>query len=574
MHLINNQTQNTLRWEEAAGISAADREKAVNEIESLLRETGAEGVENLIGWLRDSRFYDAAASDNDHNNSRGGLLCHSLNTCHVALHAWANRLKSKALTEEEVPRRSVVLASLLHDLSKEAVYKYEGGRWVRDLEQYNRGHGRRSVEMLTELGVKLTPEEATAIRWHDGRIDIDYKQGGDKAREEYNAAYAATPLLQIVHTADHSLPKKEKSAARGGYYRPLHYIESDRPMTRQTSAPAPFTLDCTPGGKFTFVGVGNICLETVIRRECPAGSWRTGQDETVLSEAGGGLGNVACNLAYLGWKASPVAELDTSETAERIVDSLKRYGVDTRLVSCSESGKTYIRQCRHCFDPEGNPETEYGHLKVHTAMLDSAGKHSRFANFKHVSSRGDAVPFLLAKIGPRPDVFFFDDFKTGEKMLAEALRKRGSLVFFEPTNHHVGRDKALEFTAVSDIVKVSRDDFANITDFVADPCRKLVVQTLDAEGARFNLRGQGWVTVPPEDNAYVVDPTGAGDVVTAAFLNALGRLDALAPAKWTEEKVFRALSEAMDFASYSVSFLGAKGLWHADPAQRLTRSND
>ena len=574
MQLNSNQTQHTPATGEPVGISAADRAKAVTEIETLLRETRAEGVENLISWLRDSRFYDAAASDNDHNNFRGGLLCHSLNTCHVALRAWASRLKSKAVTEEEVPRRSVVLASLMHDVCKEAVYKYQGGRWVRNMEQYNRGHGRRSVEILRELGVKLTPEETTAIRWHDGRIDIDYKQGGDKARDEYNAAYAATPLLQIVHTADHSLPKKEKSAARGGYYCPLHYIESDRPVNRTASAPAPFTLDCTPGGEFTFAGVGNICLETVIRRECPKGSWRTGRDETVLSEAGGALGNVACNLAYLGWKASPVAELDTSETAGRIVDSLQRYGVDTRLVTCGEGGKTYIRQRRHCFDPEDNPETEYGHLKVHSAMLDSAGNHSRFANFKHVSSRGDAVPLLLAKIGPRPDVFFFDDFKIGEKMLAEALRKRGSLVFFEPTNHHVGRDKALEFTAVSDIIKVSRDDFANITDFVADPCRKLVIQTLDADGARFNLRGQGWVTLPPVDNGYVVDTTGAGDVATAAFLNALGRLDALAPAKWTEEKVYRALSEAMEFAAYSVSFLGSKGLWHADPSHRLTPDNN
>lgn len=574
MQLNNNAKQNTLATGESIGISAADRGKAVTEIETLLRGTGAEGVESLVSWLRDSRFYDAAASDNDHNNFRGGLLCHSLNTCHVALRIWTSRLKSKAVTEEQVPRRSVILASLMHDVCKEAVYKYQGGRWVRDLEQYNRGHGRRSVEILRELGVQLTPEEATAIRWHDGRIDIDYKQGGDKARDEYNEACAATPLLQIVHTADHSLPKKEKSAARGGYYCPLHYIESDSHATRTVSVPAPFTLDCTPVGEFTFVGVGNICLETVVRRECPAGSWRTGRDEMVLNEAGGGLGNVACNLAYLGWKTCPVAELDTSETARSIVASLHRYGVDTRLVTCSEGGKTYIRQRRHCFDPEGNPETEYGHLKVHTAMLDSTGKHSRFANYKHVSSRGDTVPLLLSRIGPRPDVFFFDDFKTGEKMLAEALHKRGSLVFFEPTNHHVGRDKALVFTAVSDIVKVSRDDFANITDFVADPCRKLVIQTLDVDGARFNLHGQGWVTVPPVDNACVIDTTGAGDVTTAAFLNALGRLDALTPAKLTEEKVYRALSEAMEFASYSVSFLGAKGLWYADPSNRLTPTDN
>ena len=571
MKSSNNKHQNISATGEPIGISTSDREKAIAELESLLHETQAEGVENLIRWLRSSRFYEAAASDNDHNNFRGGLLCHSLNTCHTALRTWTSRLKSKTITEEQVPKRSVILASLLHDICKEAVYIYRDGRWVRDLEQYNRGHGRRSVEILKELGLVLTPEEVTAIRWHDGRIDIDYKQGGNKAKEEYNTAYASTPLLQIVHNADHSLPKKEKSAAKGGFYCPLHFIQADRPVVRLASEPAPFTLDCTPCGEFTFVGAGNICLETVVRRECADGNWRSGKDETILNEAGGALGNVACNLAYLGWKVSPIAELDTSETADRIVASLRRYGVDTRLVTCDEGGKTYIRQHRHCFDSDGNPETEYGHLKVHTSLLDSAGNHSRFANYKHISSRGEAVPRLLAKIGPRPDLFFFDDFKTGDKLVAEALRKRGSLIFFEPTNHHVKHNKALEFTAVSDVIKVSRDDFANIDDFVEDPSHKLVIQTLDIDGARLNLRGEGWVTVPPVDNDYVIDTTGAGDVATAAFLYALGKLDALTPAKWTGEKVYKALSVAMEFAAYSVSFLGAKGLWYADPSHRIGR---
>ena len=45
----------------------------------VLRSTNADGIEDLISYLKDSDFKTAPASTNYHNNFLGGLCAHSLN---------------------------------------------------------------------------------------------------------------------------------------------------------------------------------------------------------------------------------------------------------------------------------------------------------------------------------------------------------------------------------------------------------------------------------------------------------------------------------------------------------------
>jgi hypothetical protein len=89
---------------------------------------------------------------------------------------------------------------------------------------------------------------------------------------------------------------------------------------------------------------------------------------------------------------------------------------------------------------------------------------------------------------------------------------------------------------------------------------KLFIQTLGSEGIRFNLRGEGWVTLPPVANSNLVDWEGAGDWTTSAFLNALGDANALSIDRLTSEIVRNALGTAQEIASKSVSYLGSKGM--------------
>ena len=96
--------------------------------------------------------------------------------------------------------------------------------------------------------------------------------------------------------------------------------------------------------------------------------------------------------------------------------------------------------------------------------------------------------------------------------------------------------------------------------FVKDYRDKLFIQTLGSEGLRFNLRGEGWVNLPPVENENVVDWDGAGDWTTSTFLNALAEADALSIKRLTTEVVKEALEKAQIVASKSVSFIGSKGM--------------
>ena len=89
----------------------------------LLRSTGREGVETIISELEDSGFFEAPASANHHLNCIGGLLQHSLNVCETAL-AIRSALEEKGqMYVHGVPRDSVIIDSLLHDVCKSDIYK-------------------------------------------------------------------------------------------------------------------------------------------------------------------------------------------------------------------------------------------------------------------------------------------------------------------------------------------------------------------------------------------------------------------------------------------------------------------
>ena len=141
--------------------------------------------------------------------------------------------------------------------------------------------------------------------------------------------------------------------------------------------------------------------------------------------------------------------------------------------------------------------------------------------------------------------------------MARELREKGALVYFEPS---AIKEKAdFESIAASDIIKFSGENVKDVT-FVKDYRDKLFIQTLGSDGLRFNLRGEGWVNLPPVENENVVDWDGAGDWTTSTFLNALAEADALSIKRLTTEVVKEALEKAQIVASKSVSFMGSKGM--------------
>lgn len=129
-----------------------------DEIISLLRSTKREGVDSVIDYLIKSNFFYIHSSIHRHHNWRGGLAEHSLGVYNIA--------KNDA---DGLPRDSVIIAALLHDICKARMLKldFNGNPVRRKIHIF--GHGRRSVKIIEDVcHFILTDDERRAIRWHMG----------------------------------------------------------------------------------------------------------------------------------------------------------------------------------------------------------------------------------------------------------------------------------------------------------------------------------------------------------------------------------------------------------------------
>lgn len=178
----------------------------IEEFENLLLSTKREGVEALLEFIRKSDFYTAPASTRFHSCHEGGLLEHSLNVYKCLKEKENNTMWTEVY--KDIPKESLIICALLHDLCKTYFYTVEyrnkkndeTGVWekvpfytIDDKVPY--GHGEKSVMMIEEY-IKLTPVERYSIRWH---------MGWSEPKENYNAlgkAMGKYPLVLALHEAD------------------------------------------------------------------------------------------------------------------------------------------------------------------------------------------------------------------------------------------------------------------------------------------------------------------------------------------------------------------------------------
>ena len=165
-----------------------------------------EGSAALLEYLNKSDFFTAPASARFHGSYAGGLAEHSLNVYHC-LTDYLARERVQELYGLEVAPESAAVAALLHDVCKIGCYKAgtrnvkneTTGQWEKvptffyeDKLPY--GHGEKSVYIISGF-MKLTREEAMAIRWHMGFSGPEDSRMVGQALRQY-------PLAFALHTAD------------------------------------------------------------------------------------------------------------------------------------------------------------------------------------------------------------------------------------------------------------------------------------------------------------------------------------------------------------------------------------
>lgn len=171
------------------------------------------GADELLKWLESTDFFTAPASTRFHLSRPGGLVEHSV---HVY-----NRLRSLYFCErqlgEDFPfpdlsgeeEETIAICGLLHDICKANFYsvqmrnrKNKEGLWEQYpfyvvADQLPYGHGEKSVYLISSF-MKLSTEEAMAIRWHMGFSDSEFKAGGYSVGN----AFGKFSLAVLTHIAD------------------------------------------------------------------------------------------------------------------------------------------------------------------------------------------------------------------------------------------------------------------------------------------------------------------------------------------------------------------------------------
>lgn len=323
----------------------------------------------------------------------------------------------------------------------------------------------------------------------------------------------------------------------------------------------------------TCMGTGHFSLDVITQMEYPDGfvvGRRNLSEERILTiEIGNTCGNVMTMLPYLGVKTFPVAKLDMSPHGYQMKRDMKGYGADVRFVSNTLNGGTTILRCTHKLDKNGNPKLGHEGSSGGRPWHGPSARPSR----KPLSAQNGEVDELVSKMDFTPDVFFFDEVRAGHRMLAEKLRDKGTLVYFEADSNWCKiedeKRRMSEYRAflrcveASDVVKMSGEIVKDIS-FADAYTDKLFIQTLSAEGLRFKLGRGEWIKLDPIMNPDYVDYEGAGDWTSTTLIAALCSKNLLKVKDMTEESVKEMLMMAQTMASYSVGFYGSKGLIHAD----------
>lgn len=159
-----------------------------------------DGAENLLNYLLTTDFFTAPASTRFHGSHEGGLLEHSLNVYHC-LKDYLERERAKQVYKMNYSEETIALCALLHDVCKVNFYKTdyrnaknERGEWekvpyytIDDTLPY--GHGEKSVYIISGF-MRLSREEAFAIRYHMGFSGVEDKNSIGKAFEMFPLAFA------------------------------------------------------------------------------------------------------------------------------------------------------------------------------------------------------------------------------------------------------------------------------------------------------------------------------------------------------------------------------------------------
>ena len=171
-------------------------------IEIFRTHVKRDGAEELLDYLMNkSDFFTCPASARFHGSYPGGLCEHSVNV-YRCLVDYLARPRVQELYGLDYSEESVAIVALLHDLCKIGCYKAgtrnvkneTTGQWEKVQTYFYEdklpyGHGEKSVYIISGF-MRLSREEAMAIRWHMGFSGPEDDRTVGQALRQYPLAFA------------------------------------------------------------------------------------------------------------------------------------------------------------------------------------------------------------------------------------------------------------------------------------------------------------------------------------------------------------------------------------------------
>lgn len=262
-----------------------------------------------------------------------------------------------------------------------------------------------------------------------------------------------------------------------------------------------------------------------------------------------------------------MARLGTDRLARHVLEDFKETGVKTEFVYRASTGVTPVVVVRLAKRKDGTVQPRFEWKDPQSG--DWLPRYRPFPKTKAT----EVAPQL-----PNAGVFYFDRAEKSALVMAEEMRDRGAVVFFEPSSC---KDDALftQCLAVSDVIKYSSDRISNPPKNPVSRSPRLEIQTLGSSGLRYRLKmgtdqPGAWQNLPAFTVDSLVDTTGCGDWCSAGIINELCRSGRLHFLKKNEAEIERGLRYGLALAAVNCQYQGARGpMYHISRNEFSIRVN-
>lgn len=288
------------------------------------------------------------------------------------------------------------------------------------------------------------------------------------------------------------------------------------------------------------VGTGLICSDIIFYG-----------DERIISN-GGTCANVLSILSLLDWNVIALKPKYEDDLDRFVEANLDYFGV---------------KISHYKYEKKSSPRVIELLNKTRHSYLTYCPKCNRkILNLSHIGNNRINVNSVLEGI----DIFFYDRISNGIRDIVEMVNNDGGMSFYEPNgcrNFSILIDDCLN----ASIVKFSK---TNIPMSIAEKIRnkaseyetKIIIVTDGEDGLIFSHKSTNgdmteWQRIPPFKSDKIIDTSGAGDWLTAGFINYLITSWDKPYININENDIVHSLMKAREYSKLCCASIGAQGVF-------------